>query len=334
MKDKYIATLVGCAIGDTIGMPVEGWKRERIKKYLGRITEPIEPFVIKDGQGKIVKKDEFGKLRYWKNMKKGSYTDDTILTIAIAESIADLGYLNLEDICQRQLKAYKDRPTGGFGGSTKMAFNNLEKGISPLESGVKPGLGNGPAMKMSPIGLYMDAKDYEKGLEFAGLIARATHLDKRAIASGIVQAHAIYTLLQNPSKREFLDSIIEVCIKQEEPLDKDATLYEKGNLQSRLKWIKDNAEAECELAYNHLKTTSLAFESPPFTLFMFQKYWDNPIEGLLETVNYGGDCDTTGAIYGALCGAKNGLIFPKDWVEVIEDKKKIQDIAEKIWRLG
>ena len=36
MKERYIATLVGCALGDILGMPVEGWKREQIKNMWER----------------------------------------------------------------------------------------------------------------------------------------------------------------------------------------------------------------------------------------------------------------------------------------------------------
>lgn len=66
---------------------------------------------------------------------------------------------------------------------------------------------------------------------------------------------------------------------------------------------------------------------------MFQKYWNNPIEGLIETVNFGGDCDTTGAIYGSLCGAKNGMIFPAKWIEPLKDFEKIKKIADRIFEL-
>ena len=34
LREKFIATLVGCAIGDSLGMSVEGWKRKQIQKYI------------------------------------------------------------------------------------------------------------------------------------------------------------------------------------------------------------------------------------------------------------------------------------------------------------
>ena len=67
---------------------------------------------------------------------------------------------------------------------------------------------------------------------------------------------------------------------------------------------------------------------------MFQKYWNNPIEGLIETVNWGGDADTTGAIYGALCGAKHGMIFPEKWIKETKNLEPLIKAAEGIYDLG
>ena len=78
-QEKYQGTLLGCAIGDTLGMPVEVWKREQIKKYWGRIVEPVEPKIIYDSNSKEVVEDEFGRLKYWfRGLSKGDYTDDQI----------------------------------------------------------------------------------------------------------------------------------------------------------------------------------------------------------------------------------------------------------------
>ena len=109
MKDKkelYIATLVGCALGDTLGMPVEGWKPEQIRKYAGKITEPLAPQIPRDELGQIIREDEYGRLPgFTRNLSRGEYTDDTILTLAIAESIAGYGRLSLEKIAEAQLRA-------------------------------------------------------------------------------------------------------------------------------------------------------------------------------------------------------------------------------------
>lgn len=178
IQEKYQATLVGCGIGDALGMPVEGWKREQIQKYTGRITEFISPVIAKDGKGELIKEDEYGKIKYYnRDLEKGEYTDDTILTMAIAESIAEKRCLDIDDITKRQVEAFQLRiqknghVRGGFGKTTRGAFEKIIKGTNPYESGISPGLGNGVAMKISPLALYMHATgNYGEGIKMARVI--------------------------------------------------------------------------------------------------------------------------------------------------------------------
>lgn len=338
-KEKYIATLIGCAIGDTLGMPVEGWKKEQIKKYIGRIENPIAPFFVKDEQGNILDKDEFGRIRYLsKGLNLGDVTDDTCLTLVLAKSISETKYLDLNNIAKKQIEAYDEwflnYGDGGFGQTTRDAFKNLKEGINPLNSGVVGGPGNGPAMKMSPIGLYIDATDMiDEGISSAEKIGKITHLDPRSIVSGIVQATAVYILLRNVSKDSFIPMLIDVCRKNEKAISNEFRKFEEGSFLSKLQWILENKDVSCEVAHEFLGSSSFCFSSHAFTLFMFQKYWDDPINGLIETINYGGDCDTTGAMFGVLAGAKNGMIFPKKWTEKIKDIDIISTYAENIYSL-
>ena len=331
MMNKYSASLVGCAIGDALGMPVEGWKREQIKKYVGRISQFIAPVLIKDCAGNLLKEDEFGELKYWtKDFRKGEYTDDTILTLTIAESMVELGEINIPDIAKRHLEIY-NKDSKGFGGTTRQAMENIKKGISPFNAGVIGGPGNGPSMKMSPIGFYMDAaKKYDEGLKFAETIGKITHLDPRSIAGGVLQAHAIYSVLNNCSREEFVKSLTEICREWEKPLTSKFSWHEQGNLLSKIEWIKNNKDVAPEIAYKNIGCTSTVYRSHPFALFMFQKYWDQPIEGLIELVNFGGDCDTTGAMYGSLVGAKHGDIFPANLKSELKNINHLISLGERI----
>ncbi|MBI4147209.1 ADP-ribosylglycohydrolase family protein [Candidatus Woesearchaeota archaeon] len=340
-QERYIATLLGCAAGDALGMPVEGMKAQQIKKYVGRITGFIDPAIIRDEHGKEKKEDEFGKLKsYPRDFNKGEYTDDTILTLALAEALVAKGF-DLKEVAGRQVAEYTQRirpdgsVLGGFGQTTIDGFKNILSGKSVNESGVIGGPGNAPAMKMSPVGLYLDATGkYEGGLEFAEAVGRITHLDSRSVVSGVVQAHAVYSLLQGTSRGEFLASIVSVSRKYEKAVTKEFPLHDKGSLTSRLEWIADNKNAEDAEAHQVLGSSSIVFQSYPFTLFMFQKYWNEPVDGLIETVNYGGDCDTTGAMYGALAGAKNGMIFPLHWLNELQNRDSIIKLGQDLYKLS
>ncbi len=335
LKERYIATVVGTACGDSLGIPFEPWKREQIQKYVGRVTTLMEPFVVLDEKGNKVTSDEFGKLKYWGlGKKKGQWSDDTILTLAIAESLVECAGMNLEDIARTHLAAFETEPKAGYGYTTRDALKRLQEGISPWKSGVIGGPGNAPAMKMAPVGLYMHATgQYEEGLQFAEHIGRMTHLDPRSIVSGIVQAHAAYNALRDVPRHDFIDSLRDVCQNHEQPVTPAFPLHEAGSMMERLEWISEHRNESNDAAHEHLGSSSEVFASHPFALFMFQKYWDDPLEGLIETVNYGGDCDTTGAIYGALAGAKNGMIFPQEWLDVLNQQERLVSAGRRLYEL-
>ncbi|HLD00567.1 MAG TPA: ADP-ribosylglycohydrolase family protein [Candidatus Nanoarchaeia archaeon] len=346
---QFRGTMLGLALGDILGMPVEGWKKEQIQEHVGKITFPIDPVLLYDYDGRLITQDKFGRLKYYtKDLKLGQYTDDTILSKALAESlVAEKGF-NLSDIAARQAAEYTKRllpdgsVLGGFGRTTADAFKQLLKGVPPLSSGVIGGPGNAPAMKMAPLGLYIAASDesspkygnkYNLGLEQAELVGRMTHLDPRSVVSGVVQMQAIYALIKGCDRDEFINSCLEVCLEKEKPVSDQYTLWRSGSLGDRLKWIKSNKDAKIEDAHLVLGSDSNVFCSYPFALFMFQRYWDDPLEGLIETVNFGGDCDTTGSMYGALAGAKNGIIFPNEWLNVLEGKRELDSLGRDLYQL-
>ncbi len=64
LKDKFKGALVGTHVGDALGMPVEGQPPELIQMRFGQVTEMIEA-----------------------RMGAGTYTDDTEMMIAVAESL-------------------------------------------------------------------------------------------------------------------------------------------------------------------------------------------------------------------------------------------------------
>lgn len=348
---KYMGTLLGCAIGDTLGMAVEGWKREQIVKYAGRITAPRNPVIVRDSSGNILKEDEFGKLKSWtRELKKGQYTDDTILTIALAEALADQPTFpfDLAFIARKQVEAYRRQPitengkvVGAFGKTTQDAFKNFEKRGDPSLSGLS-GIGLGPAMKMSPVGLWMDATGmYEPGLNAAMNIGFITHTDPSAVTAGIVQAHAVHALLHlEPDtykiislaeKRIFIESLVNVCSVHEHCLSETYPVTQEKTLLDGLEWVLENPDATAEEAYLKLGNSSRTIDGYPFAVFMFQKYWYSPLEGLVETVNFGGDCDTTGAIYGTLAGARNGLFMPAHWLNGLQNLNVLNTLAGQLF---
>ena len=87
--------------------------------------------------------------------KDSTYTDDTIMTIAVADWLLHGG--DLAKIMQHYGRKYPN-PVGGYGGRFSMWLH--EKEPKPYNS-----WGNGAAMRVSPVGWYFDT--LEKTMEVA-----------------------------------------------------------------------------------------------------------------------------------------------------------------------
>src|SRR4028119_1585759 len=82
--------LLGLAVGDALGGPVEFMDAKAIEKKHGLVTEMI-------GGG-------------WLNLRAGDYTDDTQMALCIAESLVETGDFSADDIAARFVAWLKSNP--------------------------------------------------------------------------------------------------------------------------------------------------------------------------------------------------------------------------------
>ncbi|MFW6119359.1 MAG: ADP-ribosylglycohydrolase family protein [Petrotogales bacterium] len=125
--------------------------------------------------------------------KTSTFTDDTVLTIAIAEAIMT------DDYYGRKLKKYSRKyPNRGYGGMfSKWAMNKHSK---PYNS-----WGNGSAMRVSPVGFAFNS--IEKVLKEAKRSAEVTHNHPEGIKGAQATAATIFLAKNNKTKDEIVDFI-------------------------------------------------------------------------------------------------------------------------------
>jgi ADP-ribosylglycohydrolase len=112
LRSKITGMFFGVAIGDALGKPVETFSKSKIDKTFGRIT-----------------KYESSKYHKWFDGDEiGTITDDTQLTIAVAESIIESNGLNMDSIAKWHVDALSVTDAG-WGNSTRLAVKNLQSGI-------------------------------------------------------------------------------------------------------------------------------------------------------------------------------------------------------------
>ena len=172
MRDRFIGCLLGAAIGDKLGMRLEGATHQQIRNQFGSVTGYIEPCET---------------------------TDDTELTVLLAQSLIDSNGFDPSDFAEK-LKRCRSRYLGW---TTSEALYLLRHGVSWQESG-QYSTGDGAAMRSAPMGLFYWHDPWElKALTVES--ARITHNHPRAMAGAVAVAFSVARALFVSDNAGFLD---------------------------------------------------------------------------------------------------------------------------------
>ncbi len=332
-RSRIRGMFLGLAIGDALFAPNETLSVEEIEKR-GRITKYIRP----DGH------------KWFNGRDAGTWTDDTQLTLVLAESLIAKGKIDLDDMAVRHVESYQKEGNLGFGATTKNAIENLSKGVHWSKSGrsdnPKHGTGNGVAMKVAPLGAFRSSLFWselwvERRSEFMNDLIRLTfmtHFNKMAVESALAQVFAVnYCLgLEKPedfSTKDFMSRVVQMSnfANYNDPHNPPSS---GDNLPSRLGMLRDldpDSLTDARIIELFDGGTCYVYNSLPFSLAFFIR---NPksIETLYAVGNAGGDTDSNASMVGALIGALNGEdIFPKHLVTGLWQKNRILDVAERFY---
>jgi len=301
LRSKFIGALLGTAVGDALGAPLEGWSRERVARVYG----------------------EAGRLE----MVEGRYTDDTEQMIGVAESLLRNTGFDGADMARTLVRNMN--PKRGYGPGSRAAFERLRAGEQWDEAaqGLFGGMGsygNGAAMRIAPVGLYY--YDNPKELrEVAYQSSQITHAHELGKEGAALQAFAI-ALAVREDRNEMLSQLDEF-VHQEE--------Y-KNKLRRMERLLRTEASSGEVIA--ELGNGMAAFDSVPTAIYSFLRF-DDFERSVVYAIRLGGDTDTIGAMTGAICGAYYGdQAIPSEWVARLEDEEKgkryIQQLAEELYYIS
>ena len=293
--------LIGCALGDAMGMPTEMWTREKInQRYPAGVTkfEATSP-------------DDF----FGREMVAGSVTDDTINTVMILNSIVECqGSLDAQNYISSLIKWRNESATAALvtGPSTRRALDQIEKGI-PIEETGKWGTTNGAAMKIAPIGIVSDHRVLQELIENVYQICMPTHNTNIAITGASIVAACVSYGISGGKSVEDLWSLAEEVIEAAKGIGCETP---SASLLFRLQVVKQMIEVETskdgvnkqvvlERVYDELGASFETIETIPAVFAIIQLAKCDPLEAAHLSASLGGDTDTIGAIAGAICGAMN-----------------------------
>lgn len=324
-RDKIRGCFMGTAIGDALGKPVESLSPQHIAERFGRIEKYLD----------------CSSHKYFENDDKGTTTDDWQLTKAVAKAFIATGKFDIEEIARQHIEEFK-LSVRGWGASTREAVQRLTEGVAWSDASKTTipnrGLGNGVAMKVAPIGIYMGLTNpglnemlWEEHMRNIIGVASITHRSSIGVASGIVHSLAVLKCFMTDPKDEFhkrlfIQTIIGGAIMGNSYYP--TTL--KDNIKDRFEKLTKNYTPE-EIADPALfgGGSCYVYDSLPFTYAFFLRN-PNSIESLYDCVNAGGDTDTNGSMIGGMLGAYHGMsIFPDHLVNELTCKDEVLAIADQ-----
>lgn len=289
---KFIGCLVGTAIGDSLGARREG------------STEFAE---IADLSPR--------------------YTDDTALTIAVAESLIAYKDFHYWHMAERFLKMYEQEPWRRYGHTLSRVFRlmrNGKLGFGMIDRDIYPegSFGNGAPMRVAPVGLmYYD--DPRALRDIAYNCAGITHSHELGLEGAALQACAVaLAVLADPGD-----------IRTTEFLGTLRMFAKPGPYQDKLKTIIEmvGAEPTREEVVAQLGTGASSLESVSTAIYAFLSHRDFK-SAVIYAVSLGGDADTIGAMTGAIAGACYGIEgIPSQWRETVENREYLELLGKKLW---
>jgi ADP-ribosylglycohydrolase len=308
-RGRFRATLLGGAIGDALGRSA---KQNAQPHY-------APPWPIA----------EYAQWRGYMSGPSGTVTDETQLTMLVAESLLASGRLDPEDLARRLVDWLPI--ARGKRAVTETAVLRLEEGV-PWYLASDESAGSGAAARAAPIGLF---RCHDPGLlrTEAVLAALPTHRLPLAVAGAVAMAAATAWLVaQDPAywtAQAFIQAV-RAAIKGIEPFRSsdagDATLYQRlGDLPALL----DRPAAQalpalcCELP---------VLESVPSAFYCFLANTGDVEAALLLAANgAASNADTVAAMTGTLCGALAGEEgLPWRLLGDLEYRDRLIDLADKL----
>ncbi|MDX1959024.1 MAG: ADP-ribosylglycohydrolase family protein [Leptospiraceae bacterium] len=299
------AGILGLCVGDALGLPVQFKKREYLK------TNPVSEMIPTQRL----------------NFPKGTWSDDSSLTLCLAESLSR-GY-NLNDIANNFLKWFKtgfltpDNKAIDIGNTVKEAMMKLDQGIDPIASGgnTLENNGNGSLMRILPLAFFLDSSNFDEIVKYRIIkeVSGITHSHEYSVVACYIYIDIALGLLKNLS---ILESYHEICKnkkKYEDLLDSNGK-----NLFQRILNLEINNLSEKDIISTGFVVHSL--EASLWSLLTSNAYE----ETMIKAVNLGDDTDTTAAIAGGLAGIHYGIKnIPLRWLNDLRNVEIIESISNR-----
>jgi len=305
MNEKMKAGIMGFAVGDALGVPVEFLNRDLLQR------RPLKEMI------------GYGSHR----VPEGTWSDDTSLMIAAMDSIKENGDVNFEDIMYKftewvnYAKYTATDELFDIGISTSKAISNFKRGEKPTNCGTK-GInenGNGSLMRILPFVYYLKFSNFSEE-EKTILINQAsalTHAHEISQLGCKIYADYVTLLLDGVDKVKALDLLKEIDYNK---------YYSNDSIKVYQRILKEDLKS---LDIDQIRSSGYVVDSLEASLWCTVKN-DTYEDAVVAAINLGEDTDTIGAITGSL----NGIIYgknniPERWLNKLRKKDYLEELSNQ-----
>lgn len=304
VRDRQVGALLGLSIGDALGAAVE-------------FSEP----------------GSFAPVTGYRNggphgLNAGEWTDDTSLALALADSIASVGW-DLNDQASGYVKWWRkgEYSVNGrcfdIGITTRSSLATFERRGDARSCGPTNdhASGNGSIMRLAPvpiryIGLFPD--DIDRLADLAAESSLPTHASEKCLSACRYMATIMCGLIAGQDRSEVLaedwPGLLTLC--QASLLDPAIDEVASGSFRER----KPPEISGSGYVVKSLEAALWAFHDAS----SFE-------EAVLRAVNLGDDADTTGAVCGQLAGAYWGKAgIPEPWLDGLVKRDLVEGFSSKL----
>ncbi|MEV8245276.1 ADP-ribosylglycohydrolase family protein [Streptomyces rochei] len=338
LDERVTGALVGAAVGDALGGPVEGYSPEQIlERHGGRVHGIVGPW---NG-------DAWRTARPLAPYHKGDghVTDDTLMTHALVrvyDTVRD--HLDAYAVAEHLVPDLMTRtrwipeleaealPLQRVFLAEKWLAARLHYGhVDPREAGTGNIVNCGAAMYMAPVGLVNAANPaaaYAEALDVAGAHQSSYGREAAGVLAAAVAAActpgatpdsvvAAALALAKDGTRAAIEAVCEAAARCSDfesalgPLREAVTPYDTVGPDYRAPSLGARRPSRLH-----------AIEELPVALGMLLVSGGDFRHAVLGAVNYGRDCDSIATMAGALAGAL-GSPVPEDWAKAVAEASRL-----------
>jgi ADP-ribosylglycohydrolase len=333
-RNHYVGCILGGAVGDALGAPIEFWSARQIISVYGPdgITGYVE---YPDGTGEITDDTQMtlftaeGLLRaYHRAIHNGSTNDPVQITwYAYLRWLHTQGYplkISAPGIMEGWLIKQEELFRLRAPGNTCLGALNSGK-YGTVQNPINNSKGCGTVMRIAPAALIYST-DRKSAFRLGADLSALTHGHPSGYLSGGMLAAILFDLLNDISPEKSIENAI-------------AELREWNNHGETLQAVEKALELfqinrHHQLIWETIEQLGsgwVAEEALAISLLCALRYPDDFEKAVLTAVNHSGDSDSTGAITGNIVGLMVGNTgIKEEWKQNLRYGRIMEEIANDL----